>query len=528
MAHEQKVISTYTVHCFDDLEEALTWLRDIQGADAQLVSMMSNTNIAVWATEIDCTFDGKQYTVNMLLDILKNKDAKALKKIHPIYFQNLRKAALQKEDTSFLAENLTLKQIAALPNITLGSFDVEDLKVMKDRAEQGPTIYHERVYTLKKDNPEEQTVFVCVKEFTVVELLKRKSIYASRYGRKELDKKTVEPIDFRKEYATVEQVASYLGINVQYFFMTKRYNAENEVYKYLGEVEYVDGQKVFRTENLKTLLRESYHPVNEAYKNQEDRYVPADGVYMREELPAMFGVASTVSRKSVTHAVAIGKLSYFDINPRCIRVSKRDFKEYIDERVDDENRDLGFISKVMDREIIQFPKKATQEQKDQIMQNYLDEETFLGIIALTDNGLWKSPKNYFQNTLWVSLNDYSKLYLNRGDGKLYRKKEEVANWLNAFYKIKDKDYKEVPIDIDVLVKYKNEDTDGVGGLCPMTHFTEWASAKYPDVDPEDFRRKVMYWIQNGFIPALVFSKRMKYLYLPDLIGSDRFENYMKK
>lgn len=53
MTHEQKVINTYTVHYFDRFKDAQTWLRVIQGEDAQFVSSLSNTNLAIWTTEID-------------------------------------------------------------------------------------------------------------------------------------------------------------------------------------------------------------------------------------------------------------------------------------------------------------------------------------------------------------------------------------------------------------------------------------------------------------------------------------------
>ena len=59
MTHEQKVINTYTVHYFDRFKDAQTWLRVIQGEDAQFVSSLSNTNLAIWTTEIDNQFDGK-------------------------------------------------------------------------------------------------------------------------------------------------------------------------------------------------------------------------------------------------------------------------------------------------------------------------------------------------------------------------------------------------------------------------------------------------------------------------------------
>ena len=529
MTHEQKVINTYTVHYFDRFKDAQTWLRVIQGEDAQFVSSLSNTNLAIWTTEIDNQFDGKQYTVRMILDIIKSRNAKALKNIHPLYFQNLKKSTLEKEEASFLASHLTLKQLEYLPNITFGGFDADDLEILLDTARQKQSLRHNRIYTLKKDDPSEQTIFVLVGDYPIAELLRRKIVYANRYGRKNTAKKALEPVNFNKEWATIEQVASYLGINVQYFFMQKDYNENNAIYKYLGDVEYVDDKKVFQTKKLKELLHAAYRPINPNYKDCEERYLPKDGLRLREELPVEFKVTATVSRKSVTHAIEVGKLSYFDITSRCIRVSKQDFQDYLVDRVE-KSRDYSFVSKVMNREVIQFPKQATKEQKEVVMNEYLNEKSFLDLVFLSDKAPWKNPKAYFQNTLWTSLNEHSKLYLNRSDGNLYRRKSELMSWLSEVYQYQGKEDKVSckHIDFSLMVKHQCEDNDFIGDLCPMNHFEYWAEVKHPNLDAEDLKQKVMYWIKQGYIPVLLFSKRLKYIYLPDLIESKQYQNYLEK
>ena len=52
--------------------------------------------------------------------------------------------------------------------------------------------------------------------------------------------------------------------------------------------------------------------------------------------------------------------------------------------------------------------------------------------------------------------------------------------------------------------------------------------KHPKLDAEDLKQKVMYWIKQGYIPVLLFSKRLKYIYLPDLIESKQYQNYLEK
>ena len=291
--------------------------------------------------------------------------------------------------------------------------------------------------------------------------------------------------------------------------MQKDYNEDNAIYKYLGDVEYVDDKKVFQTKKLKELLHATYRPINPNYKDCEERYLPKDGLRLRDELPAEFKVTATVSRKSVTHAIEVGKLSYFDITSRCIRVSKQDFQDYLIDRVE-KSRDYSFVSKVMNREVIQFPKQATKEQKEAVMNEYLNEKSFLDLVFLSDNAPWKNPKAY----LWTSLNEHSKLYLNRSDGALYRRKSELMSWLSEVYQYQRKEDKASceHIDFSLMVKHQCEDKDFIGDLCPMNHFEYW----------------VMYWIKQGYIPVLLFSKRLKYVYLPDLIESKQYQNYLEK
>lgn len=184
----------------------------------------------------------------------------------------------------------------------------------------------------------------------------------------------------------------------------------------------------------------------------------------------------------------------------------------------------------MNREVIQFPKQATKEQREAVMNEYLNEKSFLDLVFLSDNAPWKNPKAYFQNTLWTSLNEHSKLYLNRSDGALYRRKSELMSWLSEVYQYQGKE-DEISckhIDFSLMVKHQREDKDFIGDLCPMNHFEYWVEVKHPNLDAEDLKQKVMYWIKQGYIPVLLFSKRLKYIYLPDLIESKQYQNYLEK
>lgn len=525
MKHETKVINGFTVHYFDEFKDAHSWLRDLQGEDAQFISLISITNITIWATDIDPRFDGKQYKTLEISDIIARKDAKALQKIHPMYFL-VYKRKLTTEEMDFLAESLTYKQLEQLPNTIFNKFTEDELNTLLNRFKTKKS-NHYKLYTLKKEDPSEKTVFVQVIDDTVVNTIKKKIKYARRYGNKGVDQEIDKKLDFRKEYLNANEICRYLGIGLEYLTYMKNHDIKNNLYPYMGYGETIDGKLMFKTDDFIKAMKANYHPINDNLKNDKSRWLPENGFYSRDEMITIFKVEKTCSRKGIEYAMQSGKLSYMLISDRFYRISKRDFEDYLVNRVD---MDLNFVVKNMrERKVIQFPKNATEEQKDMVVEQYITEDNLLNILGYKDR-LDKDHMGYgFQSSMWKSLSDASEKYLNRFNGRLYRKKEDINNWLRDHYKTdngKGETAVALHIDYDLLVKAYEKDKDGFGDLCRTTSLEEYCKKKYPNLNPDDFATKVIRWISNGKIPVFYFSKKFRYVYMPDLKNLKEFEEYI--
>ena len=360
--HTIETVKGYRIHYFESAEAAQTWLKNTFGDDADFVSYLSKSDIFVWASQICEHFDGQEYAQQEIVQIIKDRDTKTLSKINPQYFQYV-KTDLTKEDTQFLAENLSILQMERFPNRSFSLFDGNNIETMLYRVskEKRPTYFY-KLYTMKRQYTEsDKTEFVQVKAFTLTDALERKFKYISRYkDRVNRLGGTNKAVDRNHEYVSINEVSKYLSLNIQYITQLETLHTDSLMYKHLGAPEYERNRKYFRTENLIKYVSATYRPMNDEIGSIEERRFPKEGLFKLEELFKMYDCHETITARSVLFARRQKTISYFQITDKAIRYSRKDFEDFMEFRA---QRDIGFIKNVVNRDLIQFPKDATDSQK---------------------------------------------------------------------------------------------------------------------------------------------------------------------
>ena len=284
--HTIETVKGYRIHYFESAEAAQMWLKETFGDDADFVSYLSKSDIFVWASQICKHFDGQEYAQQEIVQIIKNRDTKALSKINPQYFQYV-KTDLTKEDTQFLAENLSILQMERFPNRSFSLFDGNNIETMLYRVskEKRPTYFY-KLYTMKRQYAEsDKTEFVQVKAFTLTDALERKFKYISRYkDRVNRLGGTNKAVDRNHEYVSINEVSKYLSLNIQYITQLETLHTDSLMYKHLGAPEYERNRKYFRTENLIKYVSATYRPMNDEIGNIEERRFPKDATDSQKDL----------------------------------------------------------------------------------------------------------------------------------------------------------------------------------------------------------------------------------------------------
>ena len=527
MAHEEKVINGFEVHYFDDFTEAQSWLRELQGPKAQFISYISRQDVFHWAEEIDTSFNGKQYLPKDLLKIIKERNADVLSNIHPEYFLYLT-LDLSKEDTEFLAENLSVKQVQGLPTSFLRRFTIDELETILKKVKSSKILYH-KVYTIRKKNKTDKSVFVKVEIKPLDEWLISKIDYKKTYVPKE--KKERIPLDLSKEYLTDRELADYLSINIQYFKQLKRDHKDSLMCRIMGVGVKSRGKLLFKTSDFKEFMKKIYVPKSGEPCEDESLYLPKDGLYSPDSLIEKFGVASTVTRRTLKHARYDSTISCFKVSEKYYRYSYNDFKNFIKKRADDHIN----IQSNMIKDVIQFPKNSTEQQKKNILNQYITVDELANIIPFTSKLERKTPNNLAIASFMKLLTHRTIKYKNRMDDKLYFKRDAIVDVIRERYGYYGT-YKtgqnpiDVPYDLDFNYLYKKmkEGDKERGVLYSTIQLKSYLSKKYDNFPDDKFAYCLNSWIKKGKVPVLFINKNSRRLYIPHLEECEVYQDFLKE
>ena len=528
MTHKLENISGYDVHFFDDFEEAHAWLKKEQGPKAQFISYISRQDVFRWTTEVDKTFDGKQYLPQDLLTIVKNKDDKALLRVHPEYFLYLN-ADLPKEDREFLAKNFSLKQLQRVPRSFLSRFTAEDLEIMAQKVSHDDCPYY-KVYTLKKKSREEKTTFVSVSTASLYDVFRVKIDYKTQCGIKDAEEKNNAPIDFSKKYLTAKELAVYLGISVQHFRQLEAKHKDGDLYKMLGPGIKEGTDLLYKTSDFKKFMRSIYVTKTGEACDDESRYLPKDGIYTCDNLIDKFGVYDSVTIRTLKTARYSSTISYFKVTGRYFRYSYKDFKEFVEQRADS----LVNIRSCMVKNVIQFPKDATETQKNTILNQFIDINELAKVIPFSAENTENVPQNVYNSAFMKMLIQKAEKYKSRIDDKTYFKKSDVANVLKDNYGyygtfVQGENPIEIPYPIDFfkLYDYMKKGDKERGALFPTLKLIDYLSEKYEDFPKQRFTWDLNRWILHGKVPVFFLTKRNRQVYIPHLEECKEYQNFIK-
>lgn len=525
--HTTETVKGYRIHYFESAEAAQMWLKDTFGDDADFVSYLSKSDIFVWASQICEHFDGQEYAQQEIVQIIKNRDTKTLSKINPQYFQYV-KTDLTKEDTQFLAENLSILQMERFPNRSFSLFDGDNIETMLYRVskEKRPTYFY-KLYTMKRQYAEsDKTEFVQVKAFTLTDALERKFKYISRYkDRVNRLGGTNKAVDRNHEYVSINEVSKYLSLNIQYITQLETLHTDSLMYKHLGVPEYERSKKYFRTENLIKYVSATYRPMNDEIGNIEERRFPKEGLFKLEELFKMYDCHETITARSVLFARRQKTISYFQITDKAIRYSRKDFEDFMEFRA---QRDIGFIKNVVNRDLIQFPKDATDSQKDLIMRQYISEEEWTEMMNLAASN---NIQNIYESSARKLLVQYAKKYRNREDGKLYFLKSDISKMFKEHYGYLGEDGKmkyPVPFNIDAMQSAHEQNDDYRGRIYTASELADYWMKQNPALAKTYIMMTLNRLTKTGKIPVIKITKVFKYYYLPHIEDNETIIHMLNK
>lgn len=527
MTHKQAKINGFEVHYFDEFKEAQTWMRDLQGPKAQFISYISRQDVFNWAVKIDKAFGGKQYLPKDLLKVLDERDVDELTTIHPEYFLYW-KGNLTKEQRLFLAENLTLKQIQNLPKPFVNKFDTDDLEIMLKKVPDTSSHYY-RVYTLRKQNRADNSIFVRIKLQPVGAFLRGRIDYLNT-NKVESLAEDIE-VDLTKDTLSVKEVAKYLDINIQYFKQMEKIHKDGMLYKMLSPGMEKSGKEVFfKTSDLKKFMKAVYVTKTGEPCEDESLYFPKEGVFTSQDIVERCG-ARNVTHRTMKHARYSSTISYFAVADRYPRFSERDFEEFIEARAYDE---INIRSNMVEK-VIQFPKNATEAQIKNVLSQYITVEELSRIIPFTGENLENIPPNLCTSSFMKLLMSIDDKYKNRVDDKKYFKRETVVKVLSERYGYYGKYVQgqnpiafPYPLDFNELYAYMKEGDRDRGGLYPITMLIDRLSKKYVDFPEKTFRTSLNEWILSGKVPVLFLTKRLRQVYLPHLEECEKYQNFIKR
>lgn len=525
--HTIETVKGYRIHYFESAEAAQMWLKETFGDDADFVSYLSKSDIFVWASQICEHFDGQEYAQQEIVQIIKDRDTKALSKINPQYFQYV-KTDLTKEDTQFLAENLSILQMERFPNRSFSLFDGNNIETMLYRVskEKRPTYFY-KLYTMKRQYAEsDKTEFVQVKAFTLTDALERKFKYISRYkDRVNRLGGTNKAVDRNHEYVSINEVSKYLSLNIQYITQLETLHTDSLMYKHLGAPEYDRNRKYFRTENLIKYVSATYRPMNDEIGNIEERRFPKEGLFKLEELFKMYDCHETITARSVLFARRQKTISYFQITDKAIRYSRKDFEDFMEFRA---QRDIGFIKNVVNRDLIQFPKDATDSQKDLIMKQYISEEEWTEMMNLAASN---NIQNIYESSARKLLVQYAKKYRNREDGKLYFLKSDISKMFKEHYGYLGEDGKmkyPVPFNIDTMQSAHEQNDDYRGRIYTASELADYWMKQNPALTKTYIMMTLNRLTKTGKIPVIKITKVFKYYYLPHIEDNETIIHMLSK
>lgn len=539
MSIRTETINGYTVHFISDQEEALHWLRGKFGPKAQFISYLARRDIFTWASEIDEDFDGKQYLPADIMHIINTENVRTLRKIHPQFFQYV-KNELTETQSSFLANNLTSKQIRYMPNSFFPKFYPNDFPVMLKTVDSVKYQPYTRLYTLKKTMAEDsnKTTFVRVEIGPIGAVLTSKQNYATSQSKKKIRQQVDKHINLELESVTDVQLAAYLDINVQYFLQLESRHSDSAVMEYMGLPETENGKRFFKMKDFKKYMQAVYVPSEPDRKNDPAYYLPEDGLYSASDLISMYGVEESNNIRSVNRAMRIGNLGHFDCSDRVTRISKKDFEEYLEKREEYYGKD--FITKVFNRQVIQYPKKATPEQKAEVLSNYISEEQLDSIISTSDKVMGEGKvANQYISILRKALMKYGGKYIDRDNANkenraLYFKRENVQKFFDdtyGYYTKADDGFKfeSVELNLNTLIKNMNDGTDEkMYHMYPVQNVIEEIAKKYPNIEAKKIQWKIERMYKNGELPIIYLSKKTKYLYMPHVEANEELNRYLKE
>lgn len=189
---------------------------------------------------------------------------------------------------------------------------------------------------------------------------------------------------------------------------------------------------------------------------------------------------------------------------------------------------VKYIKNVVNRDLIQFPKDATDSQKDLIMRQYISEEEWTEMMNLAASN---NIQNIYESSARKLLVQYAKKYRNREDGKLYFLKSDISKMFKEHYGYLGEDGKmkyPVPFNIDTMQSAHEQNDDYRGRIYTASELADYWMKQNPALAKTYIMMTLNRLTKTGKIPVIKITKVFKYYYLPHIEDNETIIHMLNK
>ena len=445
-------------------------------------------------------FDGKEYTREMFLSVLNEKDSKTLQSICPL---NLHKMNMTKneEQERFFVENYSIHQMALTPLVCFKQIHTVNLRYMAERftrEEYAKEGRHISYYLVKGRNNPDKTICE-IPDGDLYNIIWTQVEY-NQVHLKFKNTNTDFTEILNKDVITLGEIALYMNLHKQYVSVWYFNNEETVFNKYLKPADKSAKPRTysypFTTESFKELLKHIYtgNP-EEACENEK--------LYDWKTVENLIGDSKGKINKSVVYrAIKRGKLNCYRVSKKNIRFSRKDFEMYF------KSREGDIESGRWERIVIQIPVNATQDEIDKIFDGYIEENEAWNRLAVSIKPV-EDLVNVSGLPAVKILRPKLNRYFSREKNKTYFKVSEINNVISEYYGKN--------VDGEFVKSTKKFDLKRAGKLYRINDIVQPLHEKYPEKSLPRLRVIISQMTREGDVCFVNLGERRHLYCLEDVL-----------
>ena len=353
--------------------------------------------------------------------LIAEENTEIFQQINPILFEQVyRFGKLDKESMFYIVNNLSVYQMRYFPKRLLRTFDLEALNIIKKRFFNCMDVdyYTLEIYHDKEIN--NRTIYYFKKETTLGDFVTK--IYVrEKQNNSYSGANNSHKVDLSKAIIRASEICSYLDITLDYF--AHNYN------RILLKLKLIPNGK----QNKKDYSTASFiNSLKECYTGDKTKMEIADRLYKVDDLIADYNI----SKRIIQYYARTGKLNYYRISDKIIRVSKKDINELFEKELFEK-----IILKQYSEKMI-LKQSSTSKRYRTIqgnLEDYIEINDFLNYIRRGNEQT--EGERLGRAVLLKCLKENCSLY--KKEKKEYLKKDEILDYLSSIYGFYDTEDKQV-------------------------------------------------------------------------------------